>query len=235
MNTFTIDGVEFVLDLRPGKDRDVSTTNRFVLVKNDRCLNHYREWTGPKPKTIFEVGMFEGGSLVLMDKLFSPDLIVGLDLRGKPIEPLEEYAANNPQLKTYYGRSQDKPETLQAARQNFPNGIDLVVDDASHLYEQTRATFEMIFPLVKSGGKYIIEDWAWGHLAGRQAPGSVWYNKPAMSNLISQIVMLSARYPVLEKVEVYKELVIITKGKGALPKDALDMKEVLRGREFSLV
>ena len=47
--------------------------------------------------------------------------------------------------------------------------------------------------------------------------------------------MLSARYPVLEKVEVYKELVIITKGKGALPKDALDMKEVLRGREFSLV
>ena len=235
MEKFKIDGVEFVIDKRAGKDRGVSKKNKFILVKNDRFLDFVREWTGSKPNTIMEVGMFEGGSLVVMDKLFKPDVIVGLDLRREPIKPLEEYRKENPHMKTYYARSQDKIGTLMAARENFPTGIDLVVDDASHLYEQTKATFEMLFPLVRKGGKYVIEDWAWSHAPGRQKPGSVWYDKPAMSNVILKLVMLAAHYGVIDKIEVHKELVIITKGSGMLPKDPFDVTSLLRGREYSLI
>jgi len=235
MEKFKIDGVTFTLDTRAGKDRAVSKTNNFVLVKNQRCLDFYREWTGPKPKTIMEVGMFEGGSLVLMDKIFKPERIVGLDLRREPIKPLEAYVKKNPQMKTYYARSQDKPGTLMAARENFPKGIDFIVDDASHLYDQTRSTFEMLFPLVTTGGKYLIEDWAWAHSPNHQNKTSTWADRTAMSNLILQLTVLAARYGVIEKLEVYKEFVCITKGPGVLPKDALDLNGLLRGRTLNLI
>jgi hypothetical protein len=41
--------------------------------------------------------------------------------------------------------------------------VDLVIDDASHLYDESRASFETLFPLLHPGGLYIIEDWRWQH------------------------------------------------------------------------
>ena len=41
--------------------------------------------------------------------------------------------------------------------------IDLVIDDASHLYVETKASFEELFPRLRPGGLFIIEDWASGH------------------------------------------------------------------------
>jgi hypothetical protein len=37
-----------------------------------------------------------------------------------------------------------------------------VLDDASHQYEPTKASFETLFPLLRPGGLYIIKDWSWG-------------------------------------------------------------------------
>lgn len=235
METFKIDDVEFVLDPREGHLRDKSSENRFVLVKNQRCLDFYRNWEGDKPKQIMEVGLFEGGSLVLLDKLFKPEKIVGLEIKREPIEPLELYRKNNPHMITYYGRSQDMPGTGMAARQNFPNGIDLVVDDASHLFAQTKATFEMLFPLVKPGGKYVIEDWAWAHRANRQTKKDPWATEPAMSNLILMLMTMAVTYPVLDKIEIHQELVSITKGRGALPQNPFDLSPILRGRKMPLI
>lgn len=41
-------------------------------------------------------------------------------------------------------------------------GLDLVVDDASHMLSETLSSFEQFFPLLRPGGLYIIEDWSWG-------------------------------------------------------------------------
>ena len=103
--------------------------------------------------------MHEGGSLVYFDKLFKPTKLVGVDRRVKPIPALEAYRKTRPHIETYYARFQDKAGVLQAARQSFAKGIDLVIDDASHLYAESKATFEMLFPLVREGGLYVIERW----------------------------------------------------------------------------
>ncbi len=42
--------------------------------------------------------------------------------------------------------------------------MDLVFDDASHLYEETRSSFESLFPHVRPGGVFVIEDWRWEHI-----------------------------------------------------------------------
>ena len=41
--------------------------------------------------------------------------------------------------------------------------IDLVIDDASHRLAETRSSFESLFPHVRPGGLFIIEDWRCDH------------------------------------------------------------------------
>ena len=38
-----------------------------------------------------------------------------------------------------------------------------MIDDASHKLDLTRRSFEMLFPLLREGGVYVIEDWAAQH------------------------------------------------------------------------
>ena len=228
-----LDGVTFKLDQRPGHLRDKSDKDAFVLVKTEKFLEYYDKLKErDAPKDIMEVGMFEGGSLVYLDKLFQPTKLVGLDLRREPIEPLEAYREGRDHIVTYYGRSQDQEPTLQAARENFPTGIDLVIDDASHLYAQTRATFEMLFPLVRKGGTYIIEDWAWSHTKPNQEKSAPWYKYPAMSNLIFELTVLAGQYGVIDSIEITRQLVAVTKGAGTLPGGKIDLDGMLRGKKM---
>ena len=38
-----------------------------------------------------------------------------------------------------------------------------MIDDASHLLAESRSSFESLFPRLRPGGLYIIEDWNAGH------------------------------------------------------------------------
>jgi predicted O-methyltransferase YrrM len=235
MQNFSIDGVEFLLDHRPGPQRGRSEKDRFILVKSQRVLDFYESLKPSAPKNILEIGMAEGGSLVYYDKLFAPTTLVGIDIRKDPIEALEIYRESRPHIKTFYGRSQDMPHTRAAAQSSFPDGIDLVVDDASHLYDKTLATFESLFPLVRSGGLYVIEDWAWSHRPAYQAADATWSNRPALTNLVFSLVVMSAVCRVIEQVTVNDSLVQIRKGKGVLPPSKLDIGGFLRGKQLALI
>ncbi len=46
--------------------------------------------------------------------------------------------------------------------------LDLVVDDASHRYVETRASFELLFPRLRPGGRFVLEDWNGRHLVADQ-------------------------------------------------------------------
>jgi predicted O-methyltransferase YrrM len=236
METFELDGIHFVLDYRPLAQREKSERNKFVLVKTKRMLEFYeslaRTFTA---KNILEIGMFEGGSLVYLDKIFAPTRLVGIDARRTPIAPLEQYIESHPHIKTYYGRQQDAQPTRGAAQSNFPDGIDLVIDDASHLYDKTTATFLNLFPLVKPGGLYVIEDWSWAHTAPHQRPDAVWGDKAALTNLVFNLVVMTAVSRVVDSVTVKENVVCISKGRGVLPPSKLDLGSHLRGRELALI
>ncbi len=230
MESFELDGVNFVQDTRSGADRSSSSGNDFVLVKTAKFLDFYDRLKAHEPKQIMEIGMFEGGSLVYFDKIFQPDTLVGLDVRREPIAALEDYAATRPYIHTYYGRFQEKEGTLQAARQNFPDGIDLVVDDASHRYAQTKATFQMLFPMVRAGGHYVIEDWAWSHTPANQKSTGAEAELPAMTNLIFELTVMASQSGVIDSIEINRQLISIRKGPGMLSPDAFDFSNCLRGK-----
>ena len=232
MKKFKTDGVTFLQEFGKPDERGVSDGNTFVLVKTDLMLDFYRQLARHSPRTIMEVGMFKGGSMVWYDKLFKPDRLVGIDLNPTPIEALENYRKDKPHIKTYYGRYQDKPGTRQAAQKNFPDGIDLVVDDASHLYAPTKATFAMLFPMVRPGGHYVIEDWRWAHQPGYQSKDATWADEPAMSNLILELVIMASTVPAIESIHIESSLVCVRKGRGTFDASMFDMSDYLRGKDM---
>lgn len=234
--SFEIDGVRFITDIRDGKERGKSNENEFILVKTKAFLNFYRGLQARHPKNILEIGMFEGGSLVLFDKLFRPDKLMGLDIRKEPILPLETYRQDKSHIETFYGLSQDDPKLAGILADQFPEGIDLIVDDASHLYEQSRKTFHLCFPHLKPGGYYVLEDWSWSHKPPHQQLSHPWHNKPALTNLVMELVINLPGSTQMNTVVVHRDLVVVQKAHSA--EGGIDLEEGrshLRGRELVFV
>lgn len=231
--SFRIDDITFVLDIRPGPDRGTSAGDEFVLVKTEDFVDFYRSLQQHKPQEVLEVGMFEGGSMVLFDKLYSPRRLVGVDIRPE-IPALEDYRAERDHVRPFYRQSQADPSFGDLLAQQFPTGIDLVVDDASHLYDLTRETFTMAWPLVRPGGLYVIEDWGWSHQRPYQAETHPLFDKPALSNLIVELVLASATNLQIDSVKVEKGWVTIQKS--ARPQGTLDLDAIvgMRGRKLEL-
>ena len=234
LESFEMDDIKFVLDIRAGKDRGESKDGEFILVKTKAFLQFYRALQQRQPKNILEVGMFEGGSLVLFDKLYNPEKLVGVDIRRDPIEALERYRETREHILPFYELSQNDPKLPDILRKEFPNGIDLIVDDASHQYEFSRATFHLCFPLLNPGGLYVLEDWSWSHQPPAQASTHPWFENPALTNLVMELVINMPGSQQMNRVTVHRELIVVEKAStatGAI--DLTDGHDRLRGRELN--
>lgn len=188
---FTIDDVEFVIDISQGYNRRQSEVNSFTLVKSPAVLEYYFELAGSiKPKHILELGVFQGGSFALIDKLFNPHTLIGVEL-AKSFSVMTEYTSRQSRnVNVYFETSQADESALEAILNvDFAAGLDLVVDDASHAYKYTKKSFELVFPKLSPGGLYIIEDWAWSHNIPMQDPKHSWHGAPALTNLLFELII----------------------------------------------
>ena len=67
-------------------------------------------------------------------------------------------------LRPFYGIDQaDGSRLARLVDEELEGGLDIVVDDASHHYEPTLASFQALFPVLRPGGLYVIEDWRSDH------------------------------------------------------------------------
>ena len=101
--------------------------------------------------TVCEVGVMHGGSLAMWQDLFPHGTVIGVDKNPD---------ATWPEGTLRIVAEQDDPGLGDLVREHAPDGCDLIVDDASHIGHLTRATFASLWPLVKPGGIYVVEDWA---------------------------------------------------------------------------
>lgn len=111
---------------------------------------------------VLEVGVDQGGSLLMWQELFPYGLVAGADDgsglggSGKGVT----WPAGTAAIRA----GQDDPRLAAEASALSPDGYDLVVDDASHDGLLSEATFRLLWPLVKPGRWYVLEDWAVGYL-----------------------------------------------------------------------
>lgn len=99
---------------------------------------------------LVELGCFTGASLKMWKEYFPYAHIVGVDLNSK-LSSLEEDRIS-------FICSDAVADTLPDKLSAYNEDILCILDDCSHAWGDQRRSFEMLFPLLKSGGYYIIED-----------------------------------------------------------------------------
>jgi cephalosporin hydroxylase len=119
-----------------------------------------------------ELGIAFGGSLALTALVAPPRKLVALDLKPDRVEALDELIAERglgEHVRLHYGVDQADRERLAAILDDEVGDepLGLVIDDASHRLDATRASFETLFPRLRPGGLFVIEDWNHQHLLGR--------------------------------------------------------------------
>lgn len=105
----------------------------------------------PEDAVVCEVGVLDGGSLDMWQTLFPSGVVIGAD---------RNEAATWPEGTLRIVAEQDDPALGGMVAEHAPGGCHLIVDDASHIGNLTEATFAILWPLVKPGCYYVVEDWA---------------------------------------------------------------------------
>jgi predicted O-methyltransferase YrrM len=188
---FTLDGVAYLSMV--GK----ATDHQMVLLKPRPLVEEYEQMIEAlQPRAIIELGIYQGGSTALLAQLAMPDKLVAIDLTAGPCVPLERFIDVHELREVvvpHYGTDQADTDRLdEIVASEFDGPLDVVIDDASHLEGPSRATFNALFPYLREGGLYIIEDWGWPHI-GRGSTDPAYQNVTPISALVCQLVIAAAR------------------------------------------
>jgi SAM-dependent methyltransferase len=175
------------------------TTNAdtVTLLKDRDLLNLYRDLTSDgQTQSILELGFFQGGMPLFLADMIAPRKIVAIDW-NQPSDALTGIVERHGLPIELVG-GVDQADTnrirsiVEASFGTEP--LDIIIDDCSHYYPQTKACFEALFGYLRPGGKYIIEDWGWSHWPGEpwQTSKNPFHGKPSMTNLAFELTMALA-------------------------------------------
>lgn len=115
----------------------------------DRLLSPYRE----RFTSMLEIGVAQGQSLKMWCDYFPNAIIHGADI-SLASKVCESYS---PRIK-FHLVDQGDAASLKNLEPLGP--FDLVVDDGNHYWHEQILTFNTLFPFLKRGGLYIVEDTA---------------------------------------------------------------------------
>lgn len=116
-----------------------------------------------KPITFLEIGIYKGHSVMLWEKYFPHAELHFIDIS----DTLIEYYT--PRAQYHFIDQADIP-ALQKFAKDIKGGFDIIIDDGGHLMSQQINSFKALFPYLKSGGLYIVEDLHtsyWQHFGGQ--------------------------------------------------------------------
>lgn len=115
---------------------------------------HYERWFGAsksRVNKILEIGVASGASLKLWEEYFPEAMIYAID--------------SNPDCLRFQGKrtrihiaDQANASELQAVVEQAGKDFDLIIDDGGHRMDQQLTSFRTLFPCVRSGGVYVVED-----------------------------------------------------------------------------
>ncbi len=103
-----------------------------------------------KPISLLEIGVFEGRSLRMWAEYFPNGRIVGVDLDPSAAK----HAAERILIEIA-----DQSNVADLVNLGIAYGpFDIVVDDGSHLWDHQITTLQYLYPFVKAGGFFVLED-----------------------------------------------------------------------------
>ena len=211
-DTFLLGGVEFVCRALMRGFR--STPERMLLVKSRWQAEWYEQFLRHlRPQSVVEIGTFDGASLAMCAEIARPQRLVGVDLRSEPSPALAAYIEQRgleDRVHPYYGVDQTDAarlnEILDGEFSDEP--VDLVIDDASHALDATRETFDILYPRVRPGGAYLLEDWPTHRLPKVTRP---------LAPFVFELWLACSETPeAVASMEVNRNYVIVRRGEASL-------------------
>ena len=131
-----------------GQGRHVNGTDK---QSNHRYGDAY-EKLFPNRETIelmMEVGVADGACLRAWRDIFPNALCVGLDIHPSAL-------AFGERIEFHLGDQRSKDDCVRAADRGY---FDLIVEDATHQLANTLLTLYWLWPYVRPGGLYVVEEW----------------------------------------------------------------------------
>jgi hypothetical protein len=208
---------------------------RFFKIKKlvDQYEAFFSRRTDCRPARLLELGIFDGGSTVFWNELLRPRKHVAVDILERTDSPyFRRYVSARGlegRIKTCWGINQaDKGRLRAVVGRELDGRLDMVIDDASHLYEPTRASFEALFPLCVPGGLYIIEDWAWDHwpefsvvarhsTAEELRRAKSWQDEERLTRLVIELIEAAGTSTqLISNIVVFQGFVVIERGPQSL-------------------
>ncbi|WP_036566671.1 class I SAM-dependent methyltransferase [Nocardia sp. BMG51109] len=132
---------------------------------------HYERHFDPirdRPLTILEIGVggyddpHRGGESLRMWKRYFPRAaIFGLDI-------VDKTALSTPRLTVLQGDQSSATDLERVVRATGP--LDIIIDDGSHISAHVITAFHTLFPALRDGGVYVVEDLQtsyWPHFGGK--------------------------------------------------------------------
>jgi len=123
------------------------------LERYDKYLSSLRD----QPIKLLEIGVRDGCSHRMWREYFPKAMIYGIDIDPR----CKQHQSDR--IKVFIG-SQSDPDITNAAVKDAGGHFDVILDDGSHVNELTIKSFDLLFPHLRAGGLYIIEDLACSYL-----------------------------------------------------------------------
>lgn len=241
-----IDGYQITIDGPGNYERYKDADDVLFMAKGPGQVQAYVdlartvETSGARIQKALEVGFFRGGSAVFLDRLFELESLVCVDQAAVLPPLLGQYRDEHPAVHVHLDVQQaDLAMMREICEREFPDGLDLVVDDASHFYEETKATFEVTFPFLRPGGLFVLEDWPWAHQPAQQDLEDPWAGRSALTNLLFELLVAHGTdSQVVAELHLVLGLAWFTRGPAPLPRDGsfrLEDYRLVRGRELPVL
>lgn len=158
-------------------------------------LAPYRDVDGLR---LLEIGADSGISLAAwMEYFFTPAAVQGIaygvDAKQAKKKACDMMLDQCDKLAIYSLDQSDKTALTDMAKQN-PEGWDIVIDDGSHYPGHQIISFQQLWPKIRPGGMYVVEDIEssyvdTGEVYGYQLKGGI--NKPPPDNAVEQFKRLA--------------------------------------------
>lgn len=215
----TLNGITFLL-FGEANQEEPTSPDQFLLAKDKLIIEEYDRFFEDFPPTgirnFLELGIYRGGSAILWTEVLHPEKYVAIDYADREDSPVfAEYVSKRhlgDRLRTYWRTDQaDAARLLDIVDRDFDGPLDLVIDDASHLYAPTKKSFQALFPRLREGGFYLIEDWPWQLDANYRAQFPP--TEPGLLSLVPDLGLLLIRAPqIIARLEIRRSFLVIQRG-----------------------
>ena len=246
---FRVGDVEFRCGFEDSRGR------LFSIQKHPGRIAGYLEILERFPAENFvELGIASGGSAALTALVASPRKLIAVDLKPDRVEALDELIAERglrERVRLHYGVDQADRERLAAIldEEFGDEPLGLVIDDASHRLDETRASFETLFPRLRPGGLCVIEDWNHDHLLSRAIATALadpspdlWERferaeapDPPLTRLVIELILINAESDeFVREVRVDRNWACICRGSGELDPSEFRVRDLITN-DFGLL